>query len=194
MIRRPPRSTLFPYTTLFRSNHQYLATHPHTQAWYRKHSLVNREVWEQGISIIGVVNGKSIRIGIERDPLEILKMGTYVGSCLGLGGLCTYSSAAVLLDDNKHVLFARDHQQTVIARQLIAISADDELVCFEVYPLSANSTMKKLFKEYDINFSHALGLPLYQPDDNDQKDCQIEHILSTDWWDDDAWNFRIDEG
>src|SRR5256886_5676370 len=24
MIRRPPRSTLFPYTTLFRSPHQYL--------------------------------------------------------------------------------------------------------------------------------------------------------------------------
>src|SRR5256885_3544823 len=27
MIRRPPRSTLFPYTTLFRSQHQERATH-----------------------------------------------------------------------------------------------------------------------------------------------------------------------
>src|SRR3712207_4005642 len=27
MIRRPPRSTLFPYTTLFRSAFEYLATH-----------------------------------------------------------------------------------------------------------------------------------------------------------------------
>src|SRR5260221_1338540 len=26
MIRRPPRSTLFPYTTLFRSQYQYLQT------------------------------------------------------------------------------------------------------------------------------------------------------------------------
>src|SRR3712207_8524946 len=26
MIRRPPRSTLFPYTTLFRSGHQAIAT------------------------------------------------------------------------------------------------------------------------------------------------------------------------
>src|SRR5438445_4393336 len=26
MIRRPPRSTLFPYTTLFRSNNQFSAT------------------------------------------------------------------------------------------------------------------------------------------------------------------------
>src|SRR2546422_4668220 len=30
MIRRPPRSTLFPYTTLFRSSH---AVGPRTHAW-----------------------------------------------------------------------------------------------------------------------------------------------------------------
>src|SRR5258708_39639944 len=28
MIRRPPRSTLFPYTTLFRSQHARMAFHP----------------------------------------------------------------------------------------------------------------------------------------------------------------------
>src|SRR5256885_3657202 len=28
MIRRPPRSTLFPYTTLFRSRHVTIATYP----------------------------------------------------------------------------------------------------------------------------------------------------------------------
>src|SRR5260221_10719227 len=28
MIRRPPRSTLFPYTTLFRSNHKYHGEKP----------------------------------------------------------------------------------------------------------------------------------------------------------------------
>src|SRR5258707_8719550 len=32
MIRRPPRSTLFPYTTLFRSRYG----HPHGHRWYRK--------------------------------------------------------------------------------------------------------------------------------------------------------------
>src|SRR2546426_1261316 len=30
MIRRPPRSTLFPYTTLFRSMHQLMMTPPHS--------------------------------------------------------------------------------------------------------------------------------------------------------------------
>src|SRR5256885_10250561 len=31
MIRRPPRSTLFPYTTLFRSHHKSMGCPPHTQ-------------------------------------------------------------------------------------------------------------------------------------------------------------------
>lgn len=174
-------------------NQHYLARHAQTQAWYKKHPRVNREIWERGISISKEVNGQAIQIGIEHDALEILKMGTYVGSCLGIGGLCTYSAAAVLLDENKQVLFARDAQQTVVARQLIAISSDDELVCFEVYPISSKIIMKKLFKEYDTCFSQALGLPLYHPNDKDREEYDIEHILSTDWWDDDAWNFRTDD-
>ena len=69
-------------------------------------------------------------IRLEQDPLEVLKMGTYVGSCLGLGGGLTYSAAAALLDVNKQVLYARDEQGTVIARQLVAISDDNQLVPF----------------------------------------------------------------
>src|SRR5947199_6763438 len=33
MIRLPPRSTLFPYTTLFRSRHQDRGGAPHCQSW-----------------------------------------------------------------------------------------------------------------------------------------------------------------
>src|SRR5258705_6083854 len=32
MIRRPPRSTLFPYTTLFRSHRQPIRAHPESEA------------------------------------------------------------------------------------------------------------------------------------------------------------------
>src|SRR5256885_9441256 len=34
MILPPPRSTLFPYTTLFRSGGYLLATHKGSQVWY----------------------------------------------------------------------------------------------------------------------------------------------------------------
>src|SRR4029434_2190416 len=40
MIRRPPRSTLFPYTTLFRS-HTHITTHTHTHTHKHKHKHTN---------------------------------------------------------------------------------------------------------------------------------------------------------
>src|SRR2546430_9820053 len=36
MIRRPPRSTLFPYTTLFRSIHQYAGEHKIPIVYFKK--------------------------------------------------------------------------------------------------------------------------------------------------------------
>src|SRR3712207_8890137 len=54
MIRRPPRSTLFPYTTLFRSDFDQvkfnLATQAHRQAGSAFKPFVFAEAIEQGIS------------------------------------------------------------------------------------------------------------------------------------------------
>src|SRR2546425_2111711 len=49
MIRRPPRSTLFPYTTLFRSSVDGLGfrlrdrTHCDDSVWHQRHSTLLRE-------------------------------------------------------------------------------------------------------------------------------------------------------
>src|SRR5688572_32144909 len=43
MIRRPPRSTLFPYTTLFRSNYAMLIQIP---ARLREHARLQQEIAE----------------------------------------------------------------------------------------------------------------------------------------------------
>src|SRR5690349_23961233 len=40
MIRRPPRSTLFPYTTLFRSVEQVVVVRPADPAWRREQVVV----------------------------------------------------------------------------------------------------------------------------------------------------------
>src|SRR3712207_7688569 len=53
MIRRPPRSTLFPYTTLFRS----LRTLPYVREWAQKYQ-------DHGLSVIGV---HTPEFGFERD-------------------------------------------------------------------------------------------------------------------------------
>ncbi|QRK06882.1 hypothetical protein JQX13_43620 [Archangium violaceum] len=47
-----------------------------------------------------------VTLSLEQDTLEALRLGTHVGSCLGLNGLCD-CSAAVVLDVNKRVLYAR---------------------------------------------------------------------------------------
>src|SRR5260370_24456739 len=62
MIRRPPRSTLFPYTTLFRSGHR------------GRHGLVvDRAVLRLGLAH-GAGFGRAVRRvpGLGEDPLELL--------------------------------------------------------------------------------------------------------------------------
>jgi hypothetical protein len=167
---------------------QYLSKHPATLAWYRRHKTVPHNVWEQGISFR---SGK-YSIEVERDPFEVLKLGTYVGSCLAIGGMCSDSAVAALLDANKRVLYARDDRNQVIARQLVAISDQDSLVCFSVYPLSASKEIKALFKEYDQAFSTALGLPLYRPTEGDAG-YEISTVLSAYWWDDMSWDFEVSD-
>src|SRR2546425_5412777 len=44
MIRRPPRSTLFPYTTLFRSNRMVIATDVESRIFASSGSLENRTI------------------------------------------------------------------------------------------------------------------------------------------------------
>src|SRR5256885_8603688 len=54
MIRRPPRSTLFPYTTLFRSDEEdiqtaYLDLRP--TSYYEKHLRINNFTATQSLSV-----------------------------------------------------------------------------------------------------------------------------------------------
>jgi hypothetical protein len=126
-----------------------------------------------------------LALRLERQPLEVLQLGTYVGSCLSLGGLCDYSAAAVVLDVNKQVVYARTRRGGVVARQLVAVSEDDRLVIFSVYPRSAPGPVKRLFAEYDRRFADALGLRLFTA--RRGATYTVAEILSERWWDDGAW-------
>src|SRR5256885_7330463 len=65
MIRRPPRSTLFPYTTLFRSQHFLHCHRPRTWAaaavWSGK-SFVKIEVHDVHAEIARAIDRKSTRL------------------------------------------------------------------------------------------------------------------------------------
>jgi hypothetical protein len=163
----------------------YLSRHPATTAWYKENPSIPRDTWERGISFES--NGMSL--SIESNPLEVLKLGEYAGSCLGIGGLCSYSAAAVLLDVNKQVVYARSWQGKVVGRQLLAISDDNRLICFSVYPLGANDRVKASFFEYDLAFAHALGVSVFDPKEKGAPEYTVRSILSDYWWDDGSWDF-----
>jgi len=164
----------------------YLSRHPETMAWYRKHQQISPELWERGIPF--EFASRELTIQIERDPFEILKLGTYAGTCLAIGGLCSDSAIAVLLDANKKVLYARDRRGKVVARQLVAIADEDRLVCFNVYPLSSAPEVKAAFRDYDHEFARALGVPLHDP--GDEGGYRVSSVLATSWWDDGNWDFK----
>src|SRR3712207_6964337 len=68
MIRRPPRSTLFPYTTLFRSD----AAHPHDPAADAAHAVdlvVRQRV--QAVGVLGVRDLLDRRVAVIRHVADV---------------------------------------------------------------------------------------------------------------------------
>jgi len=179
--RRALRRLLARY---FEGERDFIVQHPASRAWFARHPRVDQATWITGLQLRREVPGMGeVTLSLEQDALEALRLGTHVGSCLALNGLCDYSAAAVVLDVNKRVLYARDARRRVLARQLLAISDDDTLVPFSVYPESTPPALESLFLDYDLAFSEALGLPLCDgpiyPD--------VENVLSTTFWHDGTW-------
>lgn len=168
-------------------NATYIDKHPLTQSWINEHQNVDVSLWKHGLLDF---RKQDLEFKIEQHPIEILKIGAYAGTCLGLGGIWTESAVAILLDINKQVLYARNEAGQVIARQIIAISDDDKMIAFNVYPLNVSKNIKRAFIEYNKKYSKALGLELFDGDYT--KEYEIELILAQSWWDDSAWDFDLD--
>ena len=177
----------------FGGSKDYIRAHPRSQAWIGRHASLPLETWLHGFEVEPVIleDVGSVQFAVEQDALEALKMGTSVGSCLGLGGSFAHSAIANVLDINKQIIYARDASGTILARQLVAIPEEGQLVCFEIYPLQAGAAMQCLFHQYDKLWADALGLTLYHytPDTN----YTIVNVLSVRWWDDNPWDFTINE-
>src|SRR2546421_8381127 len=66
MIRRPPRSTLFPYTTLFRSRRFVRSTHQHTKEEIQMASI---RTYKWGV-LLGLADRKSTRLNSSHDQIS----------------------------------------------------------------------------------------------------------------------------
>src|SRR3712207_4958102 len=103
MIRRPPRSTLFPYTTLFRSEKEATGHAARPAAGKIVMATVKGDVHDIGKNIVGVVLGcnnyEVIDLGVMVPAQKILDTARKEGAdIIGLSGLITPS-----LDEMAHV-------------------------------------------------------------------------------------------
>jgi len=165
----------------------YVESHPANRSWLERHPKVDPRTWSKGLER----HGHDEQIGDfilaqEQDPFEILRMGSHVGTCVGLGGAFAYSAVAVLLDVNKQVVYARDSRGLPLARQLIAIDSGQKLVPFRVYP-TVGSSLERAFLDYDRALAEALGLEI------DTVGEDIVHVVSQDWWHDSGWKTSAPE-
>jgi len=165
-----------------------LARHPVNLAWLSRHPRIERETWLGGIATSrDVPELGRVTLEVERDPLEALRLGTYAGTCLGLGGGHAYSAAAIMLDVNKAVVFARAGK-AIVGRQVLAISDDDRLVPFSVYP-EVSPELRALFKAFDESFARALGVPLFEAEAGAEP--EIELVLAQEWMADYVWDLDV---
>jgi hypothetical protein len=81
-----------------------------------------------------------------------------------------------------------------VARQVLAISDAEELVCFEVYPNGVSRELQQAFADYDRTFAAMLGLNIHNPDavDDGGPSSDVALVLASHWWDDYAWNLQLD--
>jgi hypothetical protein len=97
------------------------------------------------------------------------------------------AAAAVVLDVNKQVAYARDRRGRIVGRQVLAIDERDELLCFEVYP-QPDPPRVAAFRAFDAALAGALGLPRRA---HDAPELQLPCLLAQSFyvealWDDEA--------
>ncbi len=174
---------------VLRGDTDFLHRHPANARWLEKLKRSTSEstftAWTQPPVLEQAVEGLGdVRLAVEMDPLEALRMGTYVGSCFGLGGAFNFSAAAVVLDANKHVVYARAEDGRFLARQILGLRSDDEgsfgLQCNDVYP-PANPSLAAAFRAYDESLAAALGVGL-------DKGGEWENLVAEDYFDDGEWD------
>lgn len=158
--------------------------HAVNRRWlHRMSARLHLDAWLHAPALVFTVEGYGrVTIAPETDPLEILRMGTYVDSCFAAGGYNAHAVVAVLLDANKRVLFARDAQGKFLARQVAAINEDARLVCYGVYPVNRPAPLEDAFAAYVTEWAARLRVAFADTDDN------VTPLAVARWYDDGVWS------
>lgn len=167
----------------------YRASHPANQGWLEKHRHLNLGAWIAAGTLgrpVDIPGLEGAFVRLEDDPQEVLKMGTYTDTCLAIGGCNQHAAVANSLDINKRVAFLRDREGRPLARQLLAISEEETLVPFSVYPIDPGierERIEQVFRDFDLDLAARLGIPRWQSG----AEYRIPALVAREWYDDRAW-------
>lgn len=185
--RRPLRRVV---RALVRGKIVQVLDHPANRAWLAARRRVQLDGWLSGPKLrrLSPDGREHVELGFEGSTLEILRMGTQVGSCLGIGGMFTGSVAAAALDANKRVVCARNANGDFLARQMVALTENEELIAFRVYPSDTKGSLLTYFREFDEALAQSLQVPLLG---DSEASYEVRALVANDWYDDGPWQYSL---
>ena len=139
---------------------------------------INLEPWLEGkICEVEAPSGEVLRLGIERDPLEVLLMGHHFSTCLTPGHMNFWSAVVNAADVNKQVVYARTRDGRVVGRQLLALTDEGHLVAFHAYAHDKGLDFTAMASRFVMDLAEAMG--------TESKPLgEISALLASDWYDD----------
>ena len=166
----------------FEGERDWIEHHPANRDWLKRAREAGKDLvaWLRGYQK-SYRKPRRLRLYTSQNPLEVLQMGQLFGSCLRIGGGYSHSAVANAVDANKHVIYARDENDQIVARRLIAIDSKSRLVCFGIYSV-VDEPLHEPFDRFCLEFARECGLAIVHPD----IDYEIEPLVAKAWYDDGA--------
>jgi hypothetical protein len=134
--------------------------------------------WLDGIGVRKITaGGLTLRLDLESDPLEIMRMGEPFQTCLAPGSFNFFSTVANAADINKRVLYARDARGVIRARCLLALADTGHIMTFHVYAHAHHDEIAAEVKAYVLELAGAMKTSIVARG-------VISRLISPDWYDD----------
>ena len=119
-------------------------------------------------------------IDLERDPLEILKIGAWFKTCLSPHAMNFYSTIVVAADANKCALVARNARGDAIARRIVALDRDMRLYAFRLYTHHSDAAIAQAFDGHIARLARSCGAAMPGL-------AKVEPLTASAWYDDDSY-------
>jgi hypothetical protein len=171
-------------------NQRPRADRPLNREWLEKAGAngIKTDRWLKGFAVKTTVNQKAVRIETSHNPLEVIRMGSYFGTCLTLEDGCNRASTLInVLDVNKYVIYALDASEgKPLARKLILATNSGKLLGYGVYAHDEHDAFREVIDHAVTTFASACNLMLSNDGDSEQ-------IHPGFWYDDGntAWSDSV---